>query len=256
MKIVSYNLNGIRAAFKKGLPDWLASENPDIVCLQELKATQDQIDHKTLQTLGYQYNYFHSAISKAGYSGVAILSKIQPTQVTIGCNIEKYDREGRVIRADYQNFSVMSVYMPSGTSGEERQQFKYEWLYDFYTYLSTLKTTTPNLLICGDYNIAHQEIDLHNPKVNKNTSGFLQPERDWLSKFFALGFIDTFRELNPNLQAYTWWTTRTNARERNLGWRIDYIAASKALKPSIQAVSLANEAKHSDHCPVVINLFD
>ncbi len=252
MKIISYNLNGIRAAFKKGLLDWLATENADIVCLQELKANESQIDQLSLQELGYTHNYFHSAVSKAGYSGVGILSKLKPQHVVVGCGIEKYDREGRVLRADYQDFSVMSVYMPSGTSGDERQAFKYEWLDDFYPYCLALQQQIPNLFICGDYNIAHQPIDLHNPKANKNTSGFLQPERDWLSKFFETGFIDTFRALNPDLQQYSWWTTRLDARARNLGWRIDYIAATELLLPQIKTARLANEAYHSDHCPVVV----
>jgi exodeoxyribonuclease-3 len=254
MKIVTYNLNGIRASFKKGLLDWLAAEQPEIVCLQEIKAEQAQINESALQAIGYHHNFFHSATSKAGYSGVAILSKIAPKHVEIGCGIEKYDREGRVIRADFQDFSVMSVYMPSGTSGAARQTFKYEWLDDFYTYLLDLQVKTPHLLICGDYNIAHQEIDLHNPKANKNTSGFLQPERDWLTKFFEAGFVDTFRALNPTTQQYSWWTTRMNARERNLGWRIDYIAASKDLFLRVSAAKLANEAQHSDHCPVIIEM--
>jgi exodeoxyribonuclease-3 len=253
MKIISYNVNGIRAAFKKGFVEWLAAENADIVCLQELKANQSQIDESLLQALGYQYNTFHSA-QKAGYSGVAILSKIQPKHIEIGCGISKYDEEGRIVRADFDNFSVISVYMPSGTSGEHRQLFKYEWLDDFYKYITDLVKIYPNLLIGGDYNIANNEIDLHNPKTNKNTSGFLMPERAWLNNFFANGFTDIFRTLHPSLQQYSWWSSRTNARERNIGWRIDYWAVSAPLLPNIKAAYLLNEAKHSDHCPAVIEI--
>jgi exodeoxyribonuclease-3 len=253
MKLISYNLNGIRAAFKKGLPDWLLAENADIICLQELKANETQIDQMTLQSLGYQYSAFHSA-QKAGYSGVAILSKIAPKHIEIGCGIDKYDVEGRVIRADFDNFSVMSVYMPSGTSGEERQAFKFQWLDDFYPYLMALKEKYPNLLIGGDYNIANHEIDLHNPKSNKNTSGFLLPEREWLTKLFNNGFVDTFRHLHPQKQEYSWWTSRTNAREQNKGWRIDYWAATTNIAPYISSARMANEAIHSDHCPIVIEV--
>ncbi len=253
MKIISYNVNGIRAAFKKGFVEWLAAENADIVCLQELKANQDQIDELALKAIGYQYNTFHSA-QKAGYSGVAILSKIEPKNIEIGCGIAKYDSEGRVLRMDFDNFSVMSVYMPSGTSGEERQKFKYEWLDDFYIYSTELIKKYPNLLIGGDYNIANNEIDLHNPKTNKNTSGFLMPEREWLNKFFENGFVDSFRTLHPTLQQYSWWSARTNARERNIGWRIDYWAATQPLLEKLKLAYLLNDAKHSDHCPTVIEL--
>lgn len=253
MKIISYNVNGIRAAFKKGLIEWLKEENADIVCLQELKANESQIDIISLQSIGYQYNTFHAA-QKAGYSGVAILSKIAPKNVEIGCGIPKYDNEGRVIRADFEDFSVMSVYMPSGTSGEERQQFKYEWLDDFYVYVTELQKKYPKLLIGGDYNIAHHEIDIHNPKSNKNSSGFLMPEREWLTKFFELGFVDTFRKLNPNQQKYSWWSARSNAREQNKGWRIDYWAASEALAPNIISARIASEAVHSDHCPIIVEV--
>jgi exodeoxyribonuclease-3 len=253
MKIISYNVNGIRAACKKGLVEWLAKENADIVCLQEIKAIATQIDVIALQAIGYHYCNFHSA-QKLGYSGVAILSKIAPKHIEIGCGIAKYDVEGRVIRADFDNFSVMSVYMPSGTSGEERQNFKYQWLEDFYSYSMELCKTYPNLLIGGDYNIAHTEMDIHNPKSNKNSSGFLLPEREWLTKFFSTGFFDTFRNLQPTTQQYTWWSSRTNAREKNIGWRIDYWAATQSLLTKIQTVRLANEAQHSDHCPVIVEI--
>lgn len=253
IKIISYNVNGIRAALKKGLLTWLALENADIVCLQEVRATQGQIDESALQALGYQYNTFHVA-QKVGYSGVAILSKIQPKHVEIGCGVSKFDCEGRVIRADYENFSVMSVYMPSGTSGEDRQAVKFEWLDFFFNYSMELIKKYPNLLVGGDYNIAHNEIDLHSPKTNKKTSGFLMPERDWLTKFFTSGFGDTFRILHPDLQEYSWWTSRTNARERNIGWRLDYWAATETLLQNTKSIRLAKEAEHSDHCPVIIEI--
>jgi len=175
MKIISYNVNGIRAAEKKGLSSWLENENPDVVCFQELKANQDQVDLSVFTNLGYHI-YWHSA-EKKGYSGVGIFTKIKPKHVEIGCNMDIYDREGRVIRADFQDFSIMSTYMPSGSSGDPRQDFKMQWLEDFRNYIQELRKDIPKMLICGDYNICHQPIDIHDPVRNKNSSGFLPEER-------------------------------------------------------------------------------
>jgi exodeoxyribonuclease III len=252
MRIISYNVNGIRAAITKGWLDWLKAANPDVICLQEVKATIDQVDVSLFEALGYK-TYWHAA-EKKGYSGVAILTKIQPDHIEIGCGIEKYDKEGRVLRADFGNLSVMSVYFPSGSSGDDRQAFKIEFLDDFMRYVKELKKQRPNLVISGDYNICHQAIDIHNPVSNKNSSGFLPEERQWVSDFLATGFVDTFRYIHPNLQQYSWWTYRFSARKKNLGWRIDYHLVTESLAPKIERAAILSEAHHSDHCPVLVDL--
>lgn len=251
MKIISYNVNGIRAALKKGFEEWLTEENPDILCLQELKALPEQVPDFYTE-LGYEM-YWESA-EKKGYSGVAILTKQSPKLVVNGCGNELYDNEGRVIRCDYEDFSVMSVYMPSGTSGDIRQDFKYEWLDFFYDYAQEVRKEQPNLIICGDYNIAHTEIDIHNPISNKNSSGFLPEEREWLTKYVASGFIDTFREFNPDPHHYSWWSYRANARANNKGWRIDYLMATEQMKNRLSAGRILPDVKHSDHCPIVLEI--
>lgn len=253
MKIISYNVNGIRAAINKEWLSWLQATNADIVCLQEIKATPDQIaDLFLIEQLGY-YHYWYPA-QKKGYSGTAILSKTQPNHVEYGCGITEYDTEGRTIRADFEDFSIMSAYFPSGSSGEERQDFKFKFLDDFYIYAQELKERFPKLIICGDYNICHKAIDIHNPKSNANSSGFLPEERAWMEKFIESGYIDTFRYFNQDPHHYTWWSYRAGARAKNLGWRIDYHLATKALEPHLKRASILPEAKHSDHCPIVLEL--
>lgn len=252
MKLISYNVNGIRAAMQKGFTDWLNKENPEIICLQEIKADIDQVDLSEIKNLGYEI-YWHSA-QKKGYSGVAIFSKISPLKVEIGCGIDKYDSEGRVIRLDFDTFSVMSVYMPSGSSGDERQNFKMEWLADFKNYTENLLTQIPHLIISGDYNICHKAIDIHNPKSNANSSGFLPEEREWMENFMNIGLIDTFRHFNQDPHHYSWWSYRAGARGKNLGWRIDYHLASNALKERIVHAKILPEVKHSDHCPIVLEI--
>lgn len=252
-KIISYNVNGIRAAIQKGFTQWLADQQADIICIQELKAEFDQVDTLEIEALGYSIHW-HSA-QKKGYSGVAIFSKLTPKHIEIGCGIEKYDFEGRVIRLDFDNFSVMSVYMPSGSSGDERQSFKMEWLTDFHAYILALQKEIPNLIISGDYNICHRAIDIHNPKGNANSSGFLPEEREWMESFVQSGFIDTFRHVNPDqAHAYSWWSYRAGARGKNLGWRIDYHMASDRLKDRIINAYILPDAMHSDHCPIVLEL--
>ena len=251
MKIISYNVNGIRAALNKGFADWLAAEDPDVLCLQELKALPEQVPD-FYSDLGYSM-YWETA-DKKGYSGVAILSKQKPKVVTNGCNNPLYDQEGRVIRADYDTFSVMCVYMPSGTSGDIRQDFKYDWLDFFYTYAADVRKEQPNLIICGDYNIAHTEIDIHNPVSNKKSSGFLPEERDWLTKFLDSGFIDTFRVFNEHPHEYSWWSYRANSRANNKGWRIDYLMATEELRERLSSASILQDVKHSDHCPILLEI--
>ena len=252
MNIISYNVNGIRAAEKKGLSNWLKTEKPDVFCLQELKANEDQVDLSIFQDLGYDI-YWHSA-EKKGYSGVGIFSKTKPKHVEIGCGMEEYDREGRVIRADYEEFSVMSTYMPSGSSGDPRQEFKMQWLSDFRNYIKELRKEVPNLLICGDYNICHQHIDIHDPVRNKNSSGFLPEEREWMTEFLKDGFVDTFRHLNKEADQYSWWSYRAAARDRNKGWRIDYHMLSENLIGKLKSADILQNVKHSDHCPVKVEL--
>lgn len=253
LKIISYNVNGIRAAIKKGFFDWLETESPDVVLIQETKAKPDQVDMSKAEELGYS-TYFHSA-EKAGYSGVAILSKIVPDTIVEGCGMEKYDREGRVLRADFGDLSIMSTYFPSGSSGELRQAFKMEFLADFAGFIDKLKLDRPNLVIGGDYNICHRAIDIHNPISNKKSSGFLPEEREWVTQFLESGFIDSFRNVNGDItDNYSWWTYRFSARKKNLGWRIDYHMVSQPLEESIVKAGILSEVFHSDHCPVSLEL--
>lgn len=253
MKIISYNVNGFRSAISKDLIPWIAATNADVVCLQEIKSMPHQVDTAALVALGYKYEYWHPAI-KAGYSGVAIFSKVEPTKISIGMGMDQYDNEGRVIRADFEKFSIMNVYMPSGSSGEERQEFKYKWMDDFYNYINELIVELPNLIICGDYNICHKAIDIHNPKSNAKTSGFLPDERAWLSKFINLGFIDSFRHLNKEPHNYSWWSYRAGSRKKNLGWRIDYQMVSVPLENNICRAEILTHAVHSDHAPTLLEI--
>lgn len=252
MKIITYNINGIRAGITKGLIEWVEATNADVVCFQEVKSTPEQVDLSLFQQLGY--NSWWMPAEKKGYSGVAIFSKITPRNIAYGCGIERYDKEGRVIRIDFDTFSVLNVYMPSGSSGDERQAFKYQWLEDFYQYVTELKKEIPHLVICGDYNICHQAIDIHNPKANAQTSGFLPEERAWMTRFFESGFVDAFRYFNTEPHHYTWWSYRAGARGKNLGWRIDYHAVTESLAADLQRTVILPEAKHSDHCPVLLEI--
>ncbi len=252
-KIISYNLNGIRSAMSKGLMDWIKASNPDILCFQELKAEPGQLDLNIFENAGYHHYWFPA--QKKGYSGVAIFTKIKPDHVEYGCGMPQYDFEGRVIRADYGEISVLSVYHPSGSSGEDRQAFKMQWLVDFEIYIKNLKTERTKLIICGDYNICHQPIDIHNPKSNANSSGFLPEEREWIDGFMKQqGFIDSFRHFNKEPHNYSWWSYRAGARGKNLGWRIDYNLVSNNLESKMIRAAILPEAKHSDHCPVLLEL--
>lgn len=252
MKLISYNVNGIRAAMNKGFLDWLAKESPDIIGLQEIKALETDLELRVFQDLGYQV-YWYPAIKK-GYSGVAILTKVAPKAVHYGIGISTYDNEGRIIRADFDGFSFISAYFPSGTTGDIRQDFKYAFLDDVYGYIHDLKRENPALILSGDYNICHKAIDIHNPVSNKNTSGFLPDERAWMDKFVDLGFIDTFRAFNTNPGQYSWWSYRAGSREKNLGWRIDYHMVSKELADKLKSAVILQNVVHSDHCPVVLEL--
>lgn len=252
MKIVSYNVNGIRAALKKGFLEWLVATSPDVICLQEIKAQENQLDLSVFESAGYPYNYWFSA-QKKGYSGVAILSKTKPKNIVFGTGIESMDFEGRNIRADFFNVSVMSLYLPSGTN-IKRLEHKFEYMDLFKSYIDELKKEIPNLIICGDYNICHEAIDIHDPIRNKNVSGFLPEERAWMSNFLKSGFVDAFRHLNKVPHQYSWWSYRANARANNKGWRLDYTLVSTPLKENIKRAVILSEAVHSDHCPVLLEL--
>lgn len=254
MKIISYNVNGVRSAMNKNWLAWLQATNPDIVCLQEIKVVPEQIELelRLIEDMGY-HHYWYPA-QKKGYSGVAILSKKKPNAITYGCGHELFDAEGRVIRADFDDLSIISAYFPSGSSGEERQGVKFEFLDFFQKYIQELRWRYPELIISGDYNICHRPIDIHNPKSNANSSGFLPEEREWMEQFIQSGFIDTFRYFNSEPHNYTWWSFRAGARQKNLGWRIDYNLISKELEPRLKRAAILSEAKHSDHCPVLLEL--
>jgi exodeoxyribonuclease-3 len=251
-RIITYNVNGIRAAMGKGLIDWMKSTDPDILCVQEIKASPEQVGVFEFEEMGY-HHYWYPA-QKKGYSGVAIFSKQKPDNVVYGCGIKEYDDEGRFIRADYGDISVISVYHPSGSSGDDRQAFKMKWLADFADYIEKLRKERPKLIISGDYNICHKAIDIHNPKSNANTSGFLPEERDWFDKFVDLGYIDTFRFFNQEPHQYSWWSYRAGSRGKNLGWRIDYNMVTQNLEKNLKRSVILNQAMHSDHCPVMLEI--
>ncbi|CAM3317856.1 exodeoxyribonuclease III [Empedobacter stercoris] len=252
MKIISYNVNGIRAAITKGLVDWLEAAQPDVFCIQETKAMQEQVDTKPFEDLGYHI-YWHAA-EKKGYSGVAIFSKIKPNHVQIGTGIDYIDREGRVLRLDFDNVSVISLYLPSGTN-IDRLDFKLQFCDDFKDYIKELKISHPNLVICGDYNICHEAIDIHDPVRNAKVSGFLPIEREWMSAFIdECNMIDSFRYFVKEPHHYSWWSYRANSRNNNKGWRIDYNMVSTTLEEKMTRATILPDAKHSDHCPVLLEL--
>lgn len=249
MRIITYNINGIRAAQRRGLLDWLNEDPADIICLQEVKAAKEQIDLKPFLDLGFHVYWY--AAQKKGYSGVAVLSKIQPKNVVYGTGHEQSDNEGRVLQLDFQDFSLINAYFPSGSSGEHRQDYKYQFLDEFYDYVKALKKKQSNLIVVGDYNVCHKAIDIHNPISNKKSSGFLPEERAWMDKWFEQGgFIDSFRHFNPDPHHYSWWSYRANARANNKGWRIDYISVSDTMQDMLKNAEIYADVVHSDHCPV------
>jgi exodeoxyribonuclease-3 len=251
MKIISYNVNGIRAAIKKGFLEWLKAADPDIICIQETKANKEQVPSEGFDLAGYPYQYWFSA-QKKGYSGVAIFCKEKPNHIEYGTGIETMDFEGRNLRVDFDNVSVMSMYLPSGTN-QARLDFKFSYMAQIQDYLINLKKQIPKLIVCGDYNICHEAIDIHNPKM-KGVSGFLPEEREWIGNFIDNGFIDSFRHLNKEPHHYSWWSYRANSRANNKGWRIDYNMVSLPLKDAISRAFILPDAKHSDHCPIGVEL--
>ena len=252
MHLLTYNVNGIRAAIKNGLIDWLTTQDFDILCFQEVKATHDVVDLLPFEALGYGYHW-HAA-EKKGYSGVATFSKTKPDHVVLGCGLPHYDAEGRILRTDFGDLTLLNCYFPSGTTGEVRQGVKMQFLADFYDYALALRLERPNLIVVGDYNIAHTEIDIHDPVRNKNTTGFLPDERAWLTRWFANGFTDVFRHKHPDAVEYSWWSYRAGARTNNKGWRIDYISVSGPLRDRVIDAGHHRDAVHSDHGPVWLEL--
>ncbi len=252
MKIVSYNVNGIRAALKKGFAEWIGENDFDVVCLQETKAMREQVDLTELEALGYQSSWFSA--QKKGYSGVATFYKKEPDLVVKGCGIEAYDFEGRVIRTDFGDTTILNIYFPSGSSGEARQEVKFAFLKDIFKFVNELKKERPNIILVGDYNIAHGENDIHNPKKQNKTSGFLPEEREWMTKWFESGFVDAFRSKHPEEPQYSWWSYRAGARKNNKGWRIDYQSVSTPIADKIVDAFQLTDVVHSDHCPVFMEI--
>lgn len=253
MRLISYNVNGIRAAIKKGFMEWLQTDPADIICLQETKAEKNNIDHAAINALGY-HDYWFSA-QKKGYSGVAVFTKIKPDDIVFGTGHNVSDDEGRVIQLGFGDTRLINAYFPSGTSGDIRQTYKYQWLDEMTGYLEALKRTHPKQILCGDYNIAHREIDIHDPKGNKNSSGFLPEERQWMDQFLSTGWIDTFREFHPEPHRYSWWSQRfPSVRLQNKGWRIDYISVTEPLREQLVDAEIYPDIKHSDHCPVYLEM--
>ena len=253
MRIVSYNVNGIRSAISKGFFEWLENDSPDVLCLQETKAQPDQIDTMTFQSLGYTHSILNSA-QKKGYSGVGIFSKTPPDFFSIGMGDERFDHEGRVIRADFGDVTVVCVYIPSGTMGDVRQAVKMEFLEAFTNYLLELKKQREHLVVCGDFNICHKPIDINHPERHTKSSGFLPEEREWFDQLIGHRFVDSFRHFSQEPEQYSWWSFRSNAKAKNLGWRIDYHIVTEELKERLKQATIHPDISFSDHCPVSVEL--
>jgi len=252
VRIISINLNGIRSATSKGFIDWLALQDADVICLQELKAQAADMTEQMLMPHGY-HGYFHYA-QKKGYSGVGIYTREKPEQVIVGLGIEEFDAEGRYICADFADYSVVSLYLPSGSSGEERQQVKFNFMAAFLPHLQELRASGREVIVCGDWNIAHKEIDLKNWRGNKKNSGFLPEERNWLTQLFdEVGFVDVFRVVHPELEAYTWWSNRGQAWAKNVGWRIDYHVTTPLIAACATSASIFTKDRFSDHAPLILD---
>jgi len=252
MKIVSYNVNGIRAAMRKGLADWIKAFDADVYCFQEIKANEEDIDKEAFEELGYETAWFSA--QKKGYSGTGIISKKGLAKVKKGAGMERADFEGRILQAEIDGLQMVNTYFPSGSSGDERQAYKMEFLADYLPWAAKLKKKNKDLIILGDFNICHKAIDIHDPIRNKKSSGFLPEERAWMDDYFNSGFTDSFRYINPHPHQYSWWSYRANARNNNKGWRIDYISVSNALNDRIANAGILADAVHSDHCPIFLEL--
>jgi exodeoxyribonuclease III len=252
MKILSWNVNGIRAAEKKGFLTWLLSSNADIVCVQETKADLGQFPQDLKDANGYRL--YAASAEKKGYSGVAVWTRFKPESVNTSLGIKKFDQEGRLLHLGFKKFDLLNVYFPNGGASEGRLKFKLEFYDSFLQFLLKLKSGKKGLIVCGDVNTAHKEIDLARPRENQNISGFLPVEREWIDKLISRGFIDTFRMFNQDKDNYSWWDYKTAARERNVGWRIDYFFISECLKKGIKSAFIEKDILGSDHCPVGIDI--
>jgi exodeoxyribonuclease-3 len=252
LRVLSWNVNGVRASYKKGLLDWMNDESPDILCLQETKAQPEQLPKKLVQPEGY-HAYWESA-EKKGYSGVAVITKEEPNEVSYGLGIKRFDDEGRVLRLDYDDFVLFNVYFPNGKKDDDRLQYKMDFYDAFLDAVEELRKSQPRILFCGDVNTAHNEIDLARPKENEKISGFLRIERDWIDTAIGKGYTDTFRSLYPDVVKYSWWDLKSRARERDIGWRIDYVFVSQELLPAVKDAFIMTEVTGSDHCPVGVDL--
>ncbi len=250
MKLLSWNVNGIRAVQKKGFLEWLKTESPDILCIQETKASPEQLSKEMLEPEGYR-TYWSSAERK-GYSGVSVFSKVEPRFVETSMGKPEFDGEGRIIRMDYGAFELFNIYFPNGKSGKERLDYKMSFYNEFLDWIEGIRKNNPNIIFVGDVNTAHNEIDLARPKENSKVSGFLPIEREWMDKAIASGYVDTFRQLNGDVVQYSWWDMKTGARQRNIGWRIDYVFVSEEMAPSIKKAFIMTDVMGSDHCPVGI----
>jgi exodeoxyribonuclease-3 len=255
MKITTWNVNGLRAWLGKGSWEWIQAHSPDVFCLQEVKARPEQLtgkQHETFAEVGYQAAW--NPAQRAGYSGVLTLARSQPTQISLGLDLPRFDVEGRVVQSEFEDFVLLNVYFPSGQRDYGRVQYKLDFYGALLERCNELHKAGKQLVICGDFNTAHQEIDLRNHRQNHKTSGFLPEEREWVSKYLDHGFVDAFRQLYPEKEQYTWWTYTSNARARNVGWRLDYFLVSEGLVGRVKDVAIHDEVPGSDHCPVTLEL--
>lgn len=251
MKLVSWNVNGIRASLKKGFREYVEAEQPDILCLQETKAEPSQVDLGWVEDLGYHHTW--CCAEKKGYSGTTTWSKIEPKKVALGIGVEKHDQEGRVVTTSFEDFHLVNVYTPNSQRGLARLEYRTDWDQEFLAYVKRLNRRKP-VVFCGDLNCSHHEIDLANPKANRKNAGFSDEERAGVDAIEAAGFVDSFRHFDPSPGKYTWWTQRTNAREKNIGWRLDYFWVAKRLMPRVGSASIRADIFGSDHCPIELEL--
>jgi exodeoxyribonuclease-3 len=252
MKICTWNVNGIRASLGKGLKEWVLDQSPDVLCLQEIKARPDQLTAEQREFPGYAIHW--NPAERPGYSGVATFVRGNPLEARLGLDQSRFDVEGRVIRTRHDNFLLFNIYFPNGQRGQDRVQYKLEFYARLLEICDALHRAGENVIITGDFNTAHQPIDLKNPKANENTSGFLPEEREWVTRYLEHGFVDVYRRLYPDREQYTWWTYISNARARNVGWRLDYFLVSEKLAPRVQDVIIQDDVPGSDHCPVTLIL--
>lgn len=252
MKLFSWNVNGVRAAERKGFLNWFSAVSPDVVCLQETKATLDQVSEDLIHPFGF-HSFWHSA-KKLGYSGTCVYTKTEPLRVLEGIQCEEIDREGRVLTLEFPRFYLVNAYFPNSQREAERLPFKLFFCEKFHEFSNTLRSSGKPVILCGDLNIAHKEIDLKNPKSNVKNAGFLPEERAWMTQFLASGYVDGFREFNPEPNHYTWWSYRPGLREKNIGWRIDYFLINQESRDLLKAVTHQPQVLGSDHCPVALEL--